>query len=34
VPPLQHPLRVNENIRGLSFYAPVLESRARPDDEP
>jgi predicted transcriptional regulator/transcriptional regulator with XRE-family HTH domain len=22
-PPLQHPLRVNENVRGLSFYAPV-----------
>jgi predicted transcriptional regulator len=23
VPPLQHPLQVNENVRGLSFYAPV-----------
>jgi predicted transcriptional regulator/DNA-binding XRE family transcriptional regulator len=22
-PPLQHPLRVQENVRGLSFYAPV-----------
>jgi XRE family transcriptional regulator, fatty acid utilization regulator len=22
-PPLQHPLRVNENVRGVSFYAPV-----------
>jgi predicted transcriptional regulator/transcriptional regulator with XRE-family HTH domain len=22
-PPLQHPLRVNANVRGLSFYAPV-----------
>jgi predicted transcriptional regulator/transcriptional regulator with XRE-family HTH domain len=22
-PPLQHPLKVNENVRGLSFYAPV-----------
>ena len=22
-PPLQHPLQVNENVRGVSFYAPV-----------
>jgi predicted transcriptional regulator len=22
-PPLQHPLKVNENVRGVSFYAPV-----------
>jgi hypothetical protein len=22
-PPLQHPLKVDENVRGLSFYAPV-----------
>jgi predicted transcriptional regulator len=22
-PPLQHPLRVDENVRGISFYAPV-----------
>jgi hypothetical protein len=22
-PPLQHPLRVNENVRGVSFYAPA-----------
>jgi predicted transcriptional regulator len=22
-PPLQHPLTVNENVRGVSFYAPV-----------
>ena len=22
-PPLQHPLRVNANVRGVSFYAPV-----------
>jgi XRE family transcriptional regulator, fatty acid utilization regulator len=25
-PPLQHPLTVNENVRGVSFYAPVAES--------
>ena len=24
-PALQHPLRVNENVRGLSFFAPVEE---------
>ncbi|HUK66209.1 MAG TPA: short-chain fatty acyl-CoA regulator family protein [Anaeromyxobacteraceae bacterium] len=24
-PPLQHPLKVNENVRGVSFYAPVPE---------
>jgi predicted transcriptional regulator len=24
-PPLQHPLQVNENVRGVSFYAPVAE---------
>lgn len=24
-PPLLHPLRVDENVRGLSFYAPVAE---------
>ena len=24
-PPLQHPLQVNENVRGVSFYAPVKE---------
>jgi predicted transcriptional regulator len=23
LPPLQHPLRVHENVRGVSFYAPV-----------
>jgi predicted transcriptional regulator len=22
-PPLQHPLAVNENVRGVSFYAPT-----------
>jgi predicted transcriptional regulator len=22
-PPIQHPLRVDENVRGVSFYAPV-----------
>jgi predicted transcriptional regulator len=22
-PPLQHPLKVNANVRGVSFYAPV-----------
>jgi predicted transcriptional regulator len=22
-PPLQHPLRIDENIRGISFYTPV-----------
>jgi predicted transcriptional regulator len=22
-PPLQHPLEVNEHVRGVSFYAPV-----------
>ncbi len=24
-PPIQHPLQVNENVRGVSFYAPVEE---------
>ncbi len=24
-PPLQHPLRVNENVRGVSFYAPASD---------
>jgi predicted transcriptional regulator len=24
-PPLQHPLRVNANVRGVSFYAPVTQ---------
>ena len=24
-PPVQHPLRIEENVRGLSFYAPVEE---------
>jgi predicted transcriptional regulator/transcriptional regulator with XRE-family HTH domain len=24
-PPIQHPLTVNENVRGVSFYAPVTE---------
>jgi len=24
-PPLQHPLRVHENVRGVSFFAPVTE---------
>jgi predicted transcriptional regulator len=23
VPPIQHPLRVHENVRGVSFFAPV-----------
>jgi len=23
-PPLHHPLRVDENVRGLSFYAPGI----------
>jgi predicted transcriptional regulator len=23
VSPLQHPLKVDENVRGLSFYAPI-----------
>jgi predicted transcriptional regulator/DNA-binding XRE family transcriptional regulator len=27
-PPLQHPLEVNENVRGVSFYAPVAEAGA------
>jgi predicted transcriptional regulator len=22
-PPFQHPLKVDENVRGVSFYAPV-----------
>ncbi len=22
-PPLHHPLKVNENVRGVAFYAPV-----------
>jgi predicted transcriptional regulator len=24
-PPLQHPLSLDENVRGLSFYAPVVK---------
>ena len=24
-PSLQHPLHVDENVRGVSFYAPVVE---------
>jgi predicted transcriptional regulator/transcriptional regulator with XRE-family HTH domain len=28
-PPLQHPLTVNANVRGLSFYAPVAEPQGR-----
>lgn len=28
-PPLQHPLEVNEHVRGVSFYAPVGASRGR-----
>ena len=26
-PPLHHPLRIDENVRGISFYAPVDASR-------
>ncbi len=26
-PPLQHPLQINENVRGASFFAPVGEER-------
>ncbi len=26
-PPLQHPLRVNADVRGVSFYAPVARTR-------
>ena len=29
VPPLQHPLKVDENVRGLSFYAPATASKLR-----
>lgn len=29
VPPIQHPLRVDENVRGLSFYAPAARGRER-----
>ena len=25
VPPMQHPLRVDENVRGISFYAPTMK---------
>lgn len=27
VPPLAHPLRIDENVRGVSFYAPVVTRR-------
>ena len=27
VPPLAHPLRIDENVRGVSFYAPVVDRR-------
>jgi predicted transcriptional regulator/transcriptional regulator with XRE-family HTH domain len=27
-PPLQHPLEVNENVRGISFYSPVRDPEA------
>jgi hypothetical protein len=30
-PPLQHPLQINENVRGASFFAPVGESKTRED---
>lgn len=30
VPALQHPLEIDENVRGVSFYAPVTEQSARP----
>jgi predicted transcriptional regulator len=26
-PPLQYPLRIDENVRGASFYAPVVKGR-------
>jgi predicted transcriptional regulator/DNA-binding XRE family transcriptional regulator len=29
-PPLQHPLQVNENVRGVSFYAPVTGGEGQP----
>ncbi|AKT36682.1 helix-turn-helix domain-containing protein [Chondromyces crocatus] len=29
-PPVQHPLHIDENVRGLSFYAPVAEQRGLP----
>lgn len=29
-PPLQHGLKVDENVRGRSFYAPVVEATATP----
>ena len=24
-PPMQHPLKIDENVRGMAFYAPVTE---------
>ncbi|HSN98695.1 MAG TPA: short-chain fatty acyl-CoA regulator family protein [Candidatus Nanopelagicales bacterium] len=29
-PPLQHPLHIDENVRGVSFYAPVDDQRKLP----
>jgi predicted transcriptional regulator len=28
-PPMQHPLHIDENVRGMSFYAPVDEGKRR-----
>lgn len=28
-PPMQHPLNIDENVRGMSFYAPVQEDKRR-----
>ena len=30
-PPLQHPLQINENVRGASFFAPVGEDKPLKD---
>ena len=28
-PPMQHPLHIDENVRGMSFYAPVDDAKRR-----
>ncbi|WP_081865616.1 helix-turn-helix domain-containing protein [Chondromyces apiculatus] len=33
-PPVQHPLHIDENVRGLSFYAPVEERQRLPLTQP
>ncbi len=29
-PPVQHPLQIDENVRGVSFFAPVLHGSSKP----